>query len=222
MKRAIICFTRVPRPGQTKTRLLPILTPMQCVGLHRAFLMDLSALYETIDADLFVAYAPDPAPDDLRQVFPKAKAFFPQEGDDLGEKMLHAIHTVLAFGYDACCLTGSDLPLLTAEHLHSGFCALEQADVTLGPTSDGGYYLVGMKRPCPEVFANQQYGGSTVWESTLAAIKNTGYTFAPALACDDVDTPEDLRQLWKLVQDRTTHTAAVLSRLQKEGVSLAE
>lgn len=222
MKRAVICFTRVPRPGRTKTRLLPILTPMQCEGLHTAFLKDLSAVYEAVDADLFVAYAPDPEHELLQRIFPKAKAFFPQVGVDLGERMLHAIQTVLSFGYDACCLTGSDLPLLTADHLRSGFCALERADVTLGPTSDGGYYLVGMKKSCPEVFANQLYGGSTVWENTFAAIKYAGYTVESALACDDVDTPEDLQQLWKRLKGKPSYTADFLGCLQKEGVSLAE
>ncbi|MBQ1250366.1 MAG: TIGR04282 family arsenosugar biosynthesis glycosyltransferase [Clostridia bacterium] len=220
MSHAVICFTRVPRPGRTKTRLLPLLAPKQCEGLHTAFLRDLASVYETMDADLFVAYAPDPDPSILQEIFPMAKGIFPQEGADLGAKMCHAIETVLARGYDAYCLTGSDLPLLTAAHLSGGFDALTSADITLGPTSDGGYYLVGMKKPCPEIFANQTYGGATVWENTLTAIAGAGYTFAPAPACEDVDTPEDLKQLWAVLKDRPSHTAAFLSLLQKEGVSL--
>lgn len=220
MKKAVICFTRVPRPGQTKTRLLPILNPQQCESLHTAFLRDLSKVYENMDADLFVAYAPDPEPAVLKEIFSTAKSFFPQEGADLGEKMLHAIESVLKKGYDACILTGSDLPLLTAEHLNSGFSALESTEITLGPTSDGGYYLVGMKKACPEVFSNQKYGNSTVWENTLTAVKNAGYSFAPALSCDDVDTPDDLKQLWKLIKNNGSHTADYLELLQKEGVSL--
>lgn len=220
MKKAVICFTRVPRPGQTKTRLLPILKPQQCETLHSAFLRDLSAVYESMDADLFVAYAPDPEPALLKEIFPMAKAVFPQEGADLGEKMLHAIESVLKQGYESCILTGSDLPLMTKEHLESGFTALENAEITLGPTSDGGYYLVGMKQPYPEIFRNQQYGCSTVWENTLTAVKNAGYSFAPALSCDDVDTPDDLKQLWNLIKNNGTHTANYLEVLQKEGVDL--
>ena len=78
------------------------------------------------------------------------------------------------------------------------------------------------KKPCPEVFANQTYGGSSVWEDTLAAVKDAGYTFEAALACDDVDTPEDFKQLRKQQEGRSSHTADFLVRLQKEGVSLAE
>ena len=60
MKNAVILFTRVPKPGQTKTRLLPVLQPEQCADLHWAFLKDLAALYRDLDAHLFVAYTPDP------------------------------------------------------------------------------------------------------------------------------------------------------------------
>ena len=220
MKKAIICFTRVPRPGQTKTRLLPLLRPEQCVELHLAFLRDLSSVYEQINADLFVAYTPDPDPSVLQNIFPKSRSFFPQQGDDLGEKMFHAIEQVLKKGYDACILTGSDLPLMKAEHLNSGFSALENADVTLGPTSDGGYYLVGMKKPCPEVFSKQEYGCSTVWNNTLAAVEKAGYSFAPTLTCDDVDTPDDLKKLWTIIQDTSSHSAKFLDLLRKDGVSL--
>ncbi len=220
MKQAVICFTRVPRPGQTKTRLLPILSPQQCEALHTAFLQDLSVIYQTVEADLFVAYAPDPDPTILKEIFSNAKAFFPQEGADLGEKMLHAIETVLNQGYEASILTGSDLPLMTKEHLNSGFSALKNAEITLGPTSDGGYYLVGMKKICPEIFMNQTYGGSTVWENTLAAVQKAGYSFAPALSCDDVDTPDDLKQLWATLQKNGSYSANYLEQLQKEGVSL--
>lgn len=220
MKRAVICFTRVPKPGQTKTRLLPLLSGEHCAQLHRAFLKDLSILYRGFDADLFVAYTPDPHWQELQELFPTATSFFPQEGEDLGARMKNAIASVLDLAYDSCILTGSDLPLLTAAHLESGFAALEQADVTFGPTSDGGYYLVGMKRLCPEVFEKQSYGGSSVWENTLAAAQNAGYSVAAAEACDDVDTPEDLRQLWQQIAGNGSHTACFLEEIQKEGVTL--
>ena len=60
MKRAVICFTRVPVPGKTKTRLMPLLGGKNCARLHTAFLQDLAGVYRQLDADLFVAYAPEP------------------------------------------------------------------------------------------------------------------------------------------------------------------
>ena len=102
---------------------------------------------------------------------------------------------MLGLGYEAVVLTGADLPLLEPRHLLGGFAALENADLAIGPTSDGGYYLIGMKQPRKSVFAISGYGGNSVYERTVAAAKNAGLTVAAAPVCDDVDTPEDLRRL---------------------------
>lgn len=219
MKSALICFTRVPKPGVTKTRLLPILTGDQCAKLHTSFLQDLASVYDAVDADLFVAYTDDPQWEMLKEVFPNAAGFFPQQGADLGEKMYQAICHVLNMGYDAVVLTGADLPLMRPAHLESGFAALATSDIAIGPTSDGGYYLVGMKIPHRAIFENQSYGGSTVLENTIAAGERSGLTVALALPCDDVDTPEDLRNLMTQLCAETA-TFRYLHELNKEGVSL--
>ena len=204
MKKAIICFTRVPRPGKTKTRLMGLLSGEQCAQLHWAFLKDLNGIYESLDADLFVFHTPDPQWEELKPVLTVAKGFCPQVGEGLGEKMNHALNAVLALNYDAVVLTGADLPAMTEDHLQSGFAALEHADVTLGPTSDGGYYLVGVKAPAPYLFENQTYGCGSVFDRTATAARDAGHTLAIALPCDDVDTPEDLRAL-RLSPESHTH-----------------
>lgn len=217
MKQAVICFTRVPRPGLTKTRLLGLLTPEQCARLHWAFLRDLAKIYPTVDADLFVAYTPDPEWVNLAAVFPYAAGYFPQEGADLGEKMYNAIAKVLALGYDRVVLTGTDLPQMRSAHLERGFEALAEADIAIGATPDGGYYLIGMKQPHEAPFHVANYGGATVYENTLAAIRAAGLTVAPALPCADVDTPEDLKNL-RPAQD--TATARCLAEFKEEGTAL--
>ena len=208
---AVICFTRVPRAGRTKTRLMPYLTGEQCAQLHWAFLQDLSNIYASLDADLFVAHTPDPDWEELKSIFPDAR-FFPQEGMDLGAKMNHALNLTLSKGYERCILTGSDLPLMTRDHLISGFEALEKADVTLGPTSDGGYYLVGVKEESPFLFENQTYGYGNVFDNTVAAIRAAEKSFCSARCCDDVDTPDDLKKLLDSLNPNS-HTAAYLRSL---------
>ena len=218
MKRAVICFTRVPKPGVTKTRLLPVLSPGQCASLHWAFLKDLAELYRQVDAHLFVAYTPDADWESLKSVFPPA-GYIPQKGSDLGEKMYRAIRKVMDLGYESVVLTGTDLPLMTAAHLESGFAVLEEKDIAIGPTSDGGYYLIGMKQPRREVFRVEGYGGASVFENTVAAAKAAGLTVGRAMACDDVDTPEDLWALAKAV-DPHSHTGQYLEQLKQEGIGL--
>lgn len=218
MKQAVICFTRVPKAGTTKTRLLPVLTPEQCVRLHWCFLRDLAETYKKTDAHLFVAYTPDPNWEQLKSVFPDA-GFLVQKGEDLGERMYRAIRTVLKLGYESVVLTGADLPMMGPEHLQSGFDALAAADVAIGPTSDGGYYLIGMKQPHKSVFRVEGYGGASVYENTITAVQMAGLTVANALTCDDVDTPEDLKYLHSNI-DPATHTAQYLQKLKQEGVLL--
>jgi len=219
MIRAVICFTRVPKPGITKTRLLGLLSPEQCVRLHTAFLRDLAEVYIRLEADLYIAYTADPDWEMLCDIFPHAAGFFHQEGENLGEKMYHALSRVLALGYERAVLTGADLPLLTAAHLESGFAALEKADIVLGPTPDGGYYLIGMKSPHPQPFRVSGYGGATVYENTLAAIRAAALSAHPAMECADVDTPGDLRALLGLLNPNSA-TARCLAEFRKEGTAL--
>ena len=218
MKNAVICFTRVPRPGTTKTRLLPILSPEQCAQLHWCFLRDLAETYQKLDAHLFVAYTPDPDWEKLKTLFPEA-GFFVQKGSDLGEKMYRAIRTVLKLGYGSVVLTGADLPGMGAAHLESGFSALENSDIAIGPTPDGGYYLIGMKQVHKAVFHVEGYGGSSVFENTVAAAEAAGLTVSKAPPCDDVDTPEDLKQLAASI-DTGSHTGKFLQKLKQEGLVL--
>lgn len=219
MKRTIICFTRVPRPGLTKTRLMPLLSGEQCAMLHTAFLHDIAEVYKASGADLFVSFAPDPYIQPLYDIFPFAKGFFPQQGNDIGERMHSAIAHVLSFGYSKVLLTGSDLPRLTVSHIGRGFTALDKADIAIGPTSDGGYYLIGMKQANYAPFSGQSYGCSTVYESTLAAIRKAGLTVSAAPVCDDTDTPEDLRRLAESI-DPNSHTGKYINQLGKEGIPL--
>lgn len=198
MNRAVICFTRVPKPGVTKTRLLPVLTPDQCAGLHWAFLKDLAEIYRQLDAHLFIAYTPDPNWERLKDIFPPA-GYLPQKGNDLGEKMYRVIRKVLSLGYDSVVLTGADLPLMTKAHLESGFAVLEENDIAIGPNPDGGYYLIGMNQPCREVFRIEGYGGASVFENTVSAAMDAGLTVGTALPCGDVDTPGDLWDLTKTI-----------------------
>lgn len=220
MKKAIICFTRVPIPGKTKTRLMPLLGGEHCAALHTAFLRDIARECAAVDADLFVAHTPEDDAAPLRDIFTRCRGIFPQTGDDLGTRMDNAISHVLSLGFDACVLIGADLPLLTAEHLRAAFAALEKADMTLGPTSDGGYYLIGLRRPCSAVFHGHKYSTSSVFENTMASAATAGLICTAAPLCDDVDTPEDLKTLWNTVSHSDSYTSRFLQALLDLGVTL--
>lgn len=84
MKKAVICFTRIPIPGQTKTRLTPLLSGEERAALHTAFLRDLAGVFIQVDARLYVVHTPEGGQGLLRDIFPQASGFFPQEGEGLG------------------------------------------------------------------------------------------------------------------------------------------
>ena len=220
MKNAIICFTRVPVSGKTKTRLTPLLGGENCAALHTAFLRDIAAACAHVDAPVFVAHTPEDDPSPLREIFPEGCRLFPQSGLNLGERMDNALQYVLSDGFDACLLIGADLPLLTEQHLREAFAALENADMTLGPTSDGGYYLIGLRRPCSAVFRGQTDSTASVFESTMTAARAAGLTCVPAPLCDDIDTPEDLRALRQTLSNGDSYTSRCLRELTASGVDL--
>lgn len=192
LKRAVILFTRVPEPGKTKTRLMPAYTPEECAAIHTDFLRRIAKEAGNVYADLRVYATPSVEDPAFRKLFPRGAQFFLQEGEDLGVRMEWALEETLKDGYDAAVLVGTDLPELTAEDFRCAFRILEQKDVVLGPTGDGGYWLIGLTAPNHAPFEPKEYGVGSVFEKTLDGIRAAGLTVGTVRTLDDVDTPEDL------------------------------
>lgn len=195
MKRAVIVFTRVPFPGQTKTRMMPYLSPEQCAHLHRCFLKDMKRVCMDAGADVFVCYTPEGKEEILYPLLGEEAVYFPQEGEDLGERMYRAVRTVLQKGYEACVLIGTDVPEIRKKHMEDAFSILETGakDVVFGPTEDGGYYLVGMKKPYREVFEKQTFGYGNVLENTIRRLEKHSIEAGCIGQLWDMDTHEDLQ-----------------------------
>ena len=105
----------------------------------------------------------------------------------------HAIEKVLEKGYKSCILIGTDVPELRAEHMIRAFDVLAEHDIVFGKTKDGGYYLIGMKKPWKEAFGLEQYGVSTVFEETLRRLQRQGISIGYTAELQDMDTPADLQ-----------------------------
>ena len=191
-KRAVILFTRVPEPGKTKTRLMPDYTPEECAAIHTGFLNTIAFEAGNVYADLRVYATPSVEDPSFRSLFPGNAEFFLQEGADLGERMERALTETLEAGYDFAVLVGTDLPELTAEDFRCAFRILEQRDAVLGPTGDGGYWLIGLKAPSHAPFGPKEYGTDSVFEQTLSGLRSAGLTVGTVRTLDDVDTPDDL------------------------------
>lgn len=173
---ALAVMAKAPRPGRVKTRLAPPLTLDQSAALNICFLRDTTANIAEICADApadgLISYTPVGDEALFDGILPDTFALIAQRGDGFGERLLAAATDILALGYGAVCLIDSDSPTVPAAAFEQAVSALNQPGdrVVLGPSNDGGYYLIGLKHPHPEPFANIAWSTGAVYAETVAAI----------------------------------------------------
>ena len=193
--RSIAVFARHPVPGRVKTRLSPALpAPLAC-DLYRGMLGDaLEAAHASrADQRLIFWAETDGGPRD-----PEVPAGFEarlQSGRDLGDRLETAFAELLCAAGDQAVVTGADCPTLTVERIQQAFDALDSWDLVLGPTGDGGYYLVGLSRRAERLFRDIDWGTARVREQTLERAAQEALRVHELARLDDVDTAEDLVRL---------------------------
>jgi rSAM/selenodomain-associated transferase 1 len=198
---ALVIFAKQPDPNDTKTRLSPPLSQEEAAGLYACFLADiLATAREVAGAARFIFYDPPAAEAYFAGLAPDFH-LYPQSGGELGERMHLAMAELLSRGCRRVVLAGSDLPHLPAEAFQQGFAALRQgAEVVLGPSADGGYYLVGLTRPQPELF-DLAMSTPEVLRGTLERIQRLNLRRILLKEEFDVDTFADLRRLAAHLED---------------------
>ena len=195
----LILFTRVPKAGQAKTRLIPALGEHGAAEFQwRLLARLLGELRHGAEQGLWrlrVYYCGTEGLERLRSMAGEGVVFVEQaDNADLGARMRAALERELGAGAPAVGLMGSDLPEATASVVAEALGLLEDpaVDVSLCPVEDGGYWFVGLKQPFPQLFEGTVYGGASVFEDALAACAAHGRAVAAGPRLHDVDTPEDL------------------------------
>ncbi|MGE5305774.1 MAG: TIGR04282 family arsenosugar biosynthesis glycosyltransferase [Alphaproteobacteria bacterium] len=191
-------MAKAPLAGQVKTRLLPALSPEQAARLAKALLVDqLNHVRKMESADLFLAFAPAKARPLMARLAPPFFSLFPQQGANLGARMQAVFEKLFRAGYKRVVLIGSDLAAVPLSFFAQAYHFLESRErrVALGPSRDGGYYLVGCNRPTPGLFSKMRWGHDAVLKQTLDRLARLkiGHDLLPVWY--DVDTPEDVRAL---------------------------
>ena len=197
-KKCLIVFVKSPTPGDVKTRLIPHLTGQEAAELYKCFVTDILRTTQKLGTDvrLHVAYQPHPRASDLSWVdLPNTPPMFRQEGKSLGERLVHAFGLAFGRGAQHVVIIGSDSPALPKAHLDHAFSALNDADVVLGPATDGGYYLIGLSRPCLRLFDDVSWSGDQVFEKTAQNAQVQGYKLKVLPMHFDIDTFDDLKVL---------------------------
>jgi hypothetical protein len=193
--RLLLVFAKAPEPGRAKTRLIPAIGAEAAADLQRRLIeRTLSTASSAQDWSTELWCHPHcQAPGLVDAGARHGIALRPQTGRDLGERMHDAIASSLT-RIEHAVLIGTDCPELSTEHLDEAFGALDgAADVVLGPAEDGGYYLIGLRRPAPELFSDVPWGTDAVLETTRHRIRALGLRLHELPALRDLDRPEDLR-----------------------------
>jgi len=200
LQAAVVLMSRAPIPGKTKTRLESHLKKEECAELHKAFLKDINAKFlnlknENTRIDLYLSFTPKKAESSFLGLISSDFTRIPQIGSNLGEKMYNALNDAYQLSNLSVIITGSDLPLLDIEIFTEAFAGLKERDLVIGPSADGGYYLIGMKKPQKFLFDSGNWGNSNVLQQTIKAVSshNLKTHFLPEAS--DVDTFKELLQL---------------------------
>ncbi|MEP0787317.1 TIGR04282 family arsenosugar biosynthesis glycosyltransferase [Trichocoleus sp. DQ-A1] len=197
-RECLIVFTRYPEPGKAKTRLIPVLGEDGASNLHRQMTEHTLSQVRELQSDRAtrVEVYFTGGDQQLMEDWLGADIIYqPQGKGDLGQRMKSAFQTAFAAGMEGVAIVGTDCPGLDAKIMAQAFEQLNGHDLVLGPAMDGGYYLIGLRRVIPELFAGINWGTSEVREKTVAIAISLGLAVAYLPSLFDVDRPEDLEKL---------------------------
>lgn len=206
---------KVPRAGASKTRLVPPLAPDEAAALSVCFLHDTTANIADVafdeSADSIAVYTPVGAESAFNELLPSGFCLLAQRGESLGDRLFHAAEDLLNLGYESLCLINSDSPTLPRASLIKAVGALSHPGdrVVLGPSKDGGYYLIGLKKAHRHLFNNIEWSSAQVLSQTIERAGEIALDVELLPAWYDVDDAASLRhlcdELFAQNGARTTH-----------------
>lgn len=192
----LIVFGREPRPGRVKTRLVPVLGSAGAARLYRAMLERTLDIARQVRVDRHSLWLDVGSPRSRIRSMAEQMGFAirAQSGETLGERMAYAFADALRAPGRAV-LIGSDCPAYSTSYLERAFTELGQHDAVLGPATDGGYVLIGIRQPDPSVFHDIDWSTNRVIGQTRSRMKALGWRWSELAALQDIDEPPDLRHL---------------------------
>lgn len=199
-----------------KTRLAETLGHQLAYQIYHCFLADIAAMTRHVNAQTIIVYS-GPAGMSFSD-FPGVQCLR-QRGSDIGERMHCAFLDVFALGFERCALAGSDIPDLPAGMINDAFEILRSVDVVLGPSTDGGYYLVGCRPGSlrPSMFSDIPWSTDAVFSETLKRIDQAGLTSAELQPWTDIDDFDDLKSYSERNSDPSV-TSHVKNFIKTKGI----
>ena len=188
-KSLLLVFAKNPTLGKVKTRLAKSIGKEKALEIYKALLKKTASVLEELEVDIHLYYSDYIEKDDLFSSLAIQKKR--QIGEQLGERMSNAFRESLV-AYDKAVIIGTDLWTLESQDVTNAFKALEHNTAVIGPSADGGYYLLGITEFLPQIFLNKQWGTSSVLSNTLKDLKSIKHHLLTEK--NDVDTFLDLEE----------------------------
>lgn len=215
----LVIFTRYPESGATKTRMIPALGAAGAAALQRRMTQHTLRWADQVRRDGRVALEVRFQGGDAARMaaqFGSEFAYRRQPAGDLGQRMAQTFTEAFAAGARRVVIVGTDCPELSVQEVEAAFAALDDHDVVFGPAIDGGYYLIGLRRSAPELFAGVAWGGDAVLSTSVRTAARLRLSVGLLKSLADVDRPEDLR-VWERAAARERRSAGASSSLTGEG-----
>jgi rSAM/selenodomain-associated transferase 1 len=196
----LIIFTRFPEPGKTKTRLIPALGPEKAAELQQEMTERIAsqALNLKKERNVPVTFFFTGATDDTMAAWLGNSFNYRHQGSgNIGRRMGDAFTRTFRDTSESVILVGSDIPELTTKILSEAFISLKTNDTIIGPSRDGGYYLIGLRAKYSQqliktVFDRIPWSTADVLESSIQRLVESGYTYSLLQTLCDIDRPEDI------------------------------
>ncbi len=211
MKDTLIIFVKEPKKGKVKTRLQKTVSQEDSVGLYKAFLKDTLDIGKRIKCEKIIAYDSQAEPLRLRRIFKNFK-FYKQKGRDLGKRMHNAFKFAKDKNSSKTIIIGSDSPDLPPCFIERAFHKLDKSDVALGPSRDGGYYLIGLKNVCPGLFKSVKWSSGKALDKTVENARGLKKSLSILKEWHDVDDPESLEYLKRVLKREKDNRVAKWTR----------
>jgi len=204
--RQVILFVKAPRAGFVKTRLAQTVGAQTALDAYRTLVEVITTRLAPL-REVELRFAPADAEEEIRPWLADGWTCRPQSEGDLGQRLSQAFEQAFQQGNQRVIIIGSDCPYLTVEDIEDATRALDTADLVLGPATDGGYWLIGLSRPVPELFSQINWSTETVLEETMAKARAAGLKVHLLRELSDVDTLADLTRF---------HERSLTDRIQSD------
>ncbi len=190
---ALVIFAKYPEPGAVKTRLGPQFSPEEASQFYRLMAEEIVKVHSQAGSyKCIVCCFPEEKIDEFRSWLGEKIHLIPQRGEDLGTKQLNAFIDSEKLGFNRTIIIGSDCPSITVSDIEEAFVHIEGDKIALGPSDDGGYYLIGSTLPRADLFEGVNWSTTSVFSEVASNAEKVGVDIATLPGRNDIDTYEDL------------------------------